>query len=316
MKWLFTNAVTGTFTDRETITNSKLTANGTITLTKLQKKAGTQSLNFQTHTGLSHELSNVTKFGTTDFTIEMWLRPSTNPQSGIKYLFDTRTQSATLTQSPVIYLENNSIKYWINGSDQISGAHNMAQDQWSHVAVTRTTGITKIFVNGTQVGGDYSDTNTYVERPFRMMAGWDGTNTFQGHVDNFIIHNESLYSGTFTPGTTYPTNTQNVLFGMDMEQDIIVSTEESFATYTGQTNSAATAKKVNYDTKEIIIEDIDLSRDEHRKCADMLELNLDWISETAVGKMAAKYPDFVSLAILRPVIKELTSVFAIPKSIS
>ena len=92
LKWLFTNAVTGTFTDREIITNSKLTANGTITLTKLQKKAGTQSLNFQTHTGLSHELSNVTKFGTTDFTIEMWLRPSTNPQSGIKYLFDTRTQ--------------------------------------------------------------------------------------------------------------------------------------------------------------------------------------------------------------------------------
>ena len=293
LKWLFTNAVTGTFTDREIITNSKLTANGTITLTKLQKKAGTQSLNFQTHTGLVHELSNVTKFGTADFTIEMWLRPSTNPQSGIKYLFDTRTQSATLTQSPVIYLENNSIKYWLNGTDHISGAHNMAQDQWSHVAVTRTTGITKIFVNGTQVGGDYSDTNTYVERPFRMMAGWDGTNTFQGHVDNFIIHNESLYSGTFTPGTTYPTNTANVLFGMDMEQDIIVSTEESFAVYTGQTNSAATAKKVNYDTKEIIIEDIDLSRDEHRKCADMLELNLDWIAETAVGKMAAKYPDFV-----------------------
>ena len=293
LKWLFTNSVTGSFQDREYITNSKLTPNGAIALTKLQKKAGTQSLNFGTHTGLSHDLSSVTKLGGSDFTIEMWLRPTTNPQSGTKFLYDTRTQSATLVNSPVIYLENNSIKYWLNGSDQISGAHNMVADQWHHVAVTRTTGITKIFVNGTQTGGDYSDTNVYVERPFRLMAAWDGTNTYQGYVDNFMIHNESLYSGTFTPGTTYPTNTANLLFGMDNESPIIVSTEEAFGIYTGQTNSAATAKKINYETKEVIVEDIDLSRDEHRKCADMLELNLDWISETAVGKMAEKYPDFV-----------------------
>jgi len=293
LKWVFTNSITGTFTDREWITNSKLTANGTIGLTKLEKKTGTQSLHFQTHTGLTHALSDVNNFGTADFTIEMWIRPSTNPQTGIKYLYDSRTQIATLTGSPVLYLENNSIKFWLNGTDQISGAHNMTVDTWHHVAVSRTTGITKVWVDGAQVGGDYSDSNNYLERPFRIAAGWDGTNTFQGHIDNLLIHKESLYSATFTPGSTYPTNTANVSFGMSMETPIIVSTEESYAKFTGQTNSAATAKKVNYDDREITIEDIDLARDEHRKCADMLELNLDWISETAVGLMAAKYPDFV-----------------------
>ena len=80
---------------------------------------------------------------------------------------------------------------------------------------------------------------------------------------------------------------------MSNEHPIIMSDKDVYATFTGTTNSAAAAKKVNYATKEIIVEDVQLSRDEHRKAADMLELNRAWIAETAVNKMKAKYPDLL-----------------------
>ncbi|BCU96858.1 MAG: hypothetical protein CM15mV13_3210 [uncultured marine virus] len=42
-------------------------------------------------------------------------------------------------------------------------------------------------------------------------------------------------------------------------------------------------------------EEVDLSRQVERDCADIIETNKFWIAEEAVGRMKAKYPDFVIL---------------------
>ena len=293
LKWLFTNAITGVLQDREYISNTKLTATNA-TQTILEYKSGTKSLKINAGGYLSHPLSDVNKFGTDDFTIEMWIKPTT--LSGLQYLWDTRTSGPSENGSPVLYLNGSSINWWYNGSDQITGAHNMGTTGWHHVAVTRTTNITKVWVDGTQVGGDYTDNNPYLERAFKIGADEAGSNNFVGHIDNVIFKKGvSDYSATFTPGFTYPSGTglNDVSFGLSFELPIIMSTQERLATYTGQTNSSATAKKIDYDEKTIIVEDINLARDEYRKCADTIELNLDWIAETAVGLMKEKYPDFV-----------------------
>jgi len=292
LRWLYTNSISGVFTNREYITNTRISVNGDVAITSLQKIAGTNSLRFQSGGNLSHPLSDVVKFEQDDFTIEAWIRPDS--LTGIQYIFDTRADNSSLPGSPVLYLDGNSIRFWVNGSDRISGAHGMTIDNWHHVALTRTTNITKLFVNGTQIGSDYSDSNSYLERPFRIFAGWNGADTLSGHLDNFIIKKgESDYSANFTPGTTFPTDNQNISFALNAEQPIIMSTEEVYGVYTGQTNSSTTAKSVNYDERKVIVEDINLSRDEHRECAKILELNLDWIAETTVGLMKEKYPDFI-----------------------
>jgi hypothetical protein len=224
----------------------------------------------------------------------MWIKPTT--LTGLQYLWDTRTSGPSENGSPVLYLNGGTINWWYNGSDQITGAHNMTTTDWHHIAVTRTTNITKVWVDGTQVGGDYTDNNAYLERAFKIGANEAGTDNFVGHIDNFIFKkNVSDYSAAFTPGFTYPTGAglNDVSFGLSFELPIIMSTQDRLATYTGQTNSSTTAKKIDYDEKTIIVEDINLSRDEYRKCADTIELNLDWIAETAVGLMKEKYPDFV-----------------------
>lgn len=291
LKWLFTNSITGTLQDREYITNSQLSATNAV-LTSLQKKSGTKSLRIDAGGYLSHPLSEITKLGTADFTIEMWIRPTT--VTGLQYLWDTRTSGPTETGSPVLYLNGATISWYYNGSDQITGAHNMTIDTWHHVAVTRTTNITKVWVNGTQVGGDYTDNNNYLEREFKIGADEAGANNFVGHLDNIIIKSGvSDYTQTFTPTFTYPTNNNNIKFGMSMELPLIISNEDRYGIYTGQTNSSTTAKSIDYDQKTITVEDINLARDEHRKCADLIELNFDWIAEVAVGLMKEKYPDFV-----------------------
>lgn len=291
LKWLYTTAVTGTFQDREYITNTKLTATNAV-LTGLIKKSGTKSLRFDAGGYLSHELSNVAKFETGDFTMEMWIRPTT--LSGLQYLWDTRTSGAAEVGSPVLYLNGSNINWYLNGSDQISGAHNMGTNAWHHVAISRTTNITKLWVNGTQVGGDFTDNTNYLERAFKLGADLTGANGFVGWFDNIIFKKGvSDYTATFTPGSTYPTSTNNITFGMSMELPLIISDQERFGIYTGQTNSSTTAKSIDYDEKQMIIEDIDLGRDEYRKCAEIIELNYDWISEVAIGLMKERYSDFL-----------------------
>ncbi|UNH61325.1 baseplate wedge initiator [Synechococcus phage S-SZBM1] len=292
LKWLYTNSISGLFNNREIITNTKISVNGDVTLTGLEKVAGTKSLRFQSGGNLSYPLSDVVKFAQDDFTIECWIRPDS--VSGTQFIFDTRADNANLPGSPVLYLNNLTIAFWVNGSDRISAAHNMTAGTWNHIALTRTTNVTKLFVNGTQVGTDYSDNNNYLERPFRVFGGWNGADTLAGHLDNFIIKKGvSEYSTNFTPGTTFPVDNSDISFALNGELPIIMSTEEVYALYSGQTNSSTTAKNVDYDEKKIIVEEINLARDEHRECAKILELNLDWIAETAVGLMKEKYPDFV-----------------------
>ena len=292
LRWIYTNSISGVFTNREYITNTRISINGDVAITSLQKISENSSLRFQSGGNLSYPLSDKIKFEQGDFTIESWIRP--NAISGIQYIFDTRADNSNLSGSPVVYLDGNSIRFWVNGSDRISGAHGMVASTWHHFALTRTTNITKLFVDGVQIGTDYSDTNNYLERPFRIFSGWNGSDTLAGHLDNLIIKvGESDYSGNFTPTTTFPQDNQNISFAINAEQPIIMSTEEVYAVYTGQTNSSTTAKSVNYDERKIIVEDINLARDDHRECAKILELNLDWIAETAVGLMKEKYPDFV-----------------------
>jgi len=291
LKWLYTNSVTGTFQDREILSNTKLTSSNAV-LTGLIKKSGSKSLRLDAGGYLSHELSEVQKFGTDDFTIEMWIRPTT--LSGLQYLWDTRTSGAAEVGSPVLYLNGSNISWYLNGSDQISGAHNLGTDAWHHIAVSRTTNITKLWVNGTQVGGDFTDNTNYLERAFKIGADLTNANGFVGWIDNIIIKKGvSDYTATFTPGSTYPTTTNDISFGMSMELPLIMSDQERYGVYTGQTNSSATAKSIDFDNKQFIIEDINLARDEHRKCADLIELNYDWIAQVAIGLMKEKYSDFL-----------------------
>lgn len=100
-------------------------------------------------------------------------------------------------------------------------------DKYYHFAVDRDTAVTRVFLNGTQLGVDIADANTYFNSTasFGLGAEYTGANAlvtataFDGFVDEFrLTVGLSRYSADFTP-TTVP-------FGRDVGGDANIANVE------------------------------------------------------------------------------------------
>jgi hypothetical protein len=146
-------------------------------------------------------------FGTGDFTIEAWVRP-TNFTSG-PIIVDFRTGDPQIC--PTLYISTGGVVlYYTNGATRITGS-TLSINTWYHIALCRSSASTKLFVNGTQVGSTYSDTNNYVEKPAYISAYGGGTTfgNLNGYIDEFRISNSARYTANFTSSTTPFVNDAN-----------------------------------------------------------------------------------------------------------
>ena len=142
------------------------------------------------------------QFGTGNFTIECWFN-GVSVAGGV--LFDFRPLSINGAY-PCLYLLSGTIKYYVNTADQISGG-SLSTSTWYHIAVCRSGSSTKLFVNGTQVGSTYTDTNNYGASSICAIGATshhlDGTNPLYGYLDDFrITRGVARYTANFTPPTT------------------------------------------------------------------------------------------------------------------
>jgi len=293
LKWLFAGNITGTFTIGEYITNSRLTNQNSVTQSVITKKtelSGTKSIAFPATGYLNMPESNDFAFGTGEFTIQGWIRvPNV---VGLKTLFDLRRVSTTGLR---FVLDGTTLRAY-NGTSQLVSGGTLAADTWYHIALIRSSAVTRIYLDGTQVGSDAADTNDYGYAPLYIGADFNGSNSFQGWMDNVVVKKGTAdYSSAFTAPTqiNYANQNNDIVFGLDGEGPFILSTTETYATLTGQKTSSATVKKVDYTATSLIIKDVDLGRAVYKNLADIVELNDEWIAEEAVGRMKAKFPDFI-----------------------
>ena len=137
------------------ITNSKLTY-ANVSQDKLTFKTDSGSLRF-TGSGsyASFPSSNAVLFGdgadaaNGDYTIELWIRPAS--VTGTQRLVDFRESSSDAKLG--ILMSGSSLRLSIGASDVITvnSAINTVNN-WYHIAVSRSTSVTKLFVNGQQMG--------------------------------------------------------------------------------------------------------------------------------------------------------------------
>lgn len=148
-------------------------------------------------------------FGTSDFTVEYWIRPTT--QSGYDIHWDLRG-TPTSNLSPIVYTLNGTLYVDVGASTVITGSA-LSNNTWYHIALARSGSSTKLFVNGTQVGSTYTDSNNYVSAAtlyigeLYSLAG----NGVVGNMDEFRISNSARYTTTFTPSTSPFVNDANTL---------------------------------------------------------------------------------------------------------
>ena len=152
---------------------------------------------------VTESTSNVT-IGTNDFTAEVWYYPTATLAASKKIIstgtgsnnFAIETQSSGLTLSITDY------------ATTVFGTANTAltQDEWNHIAVVRSSGTMKMYINGTEVASFSNSTNftgTIVQ------GGWDGTVGYM--KDLRLVVGTAVYTSAFTPPTeplTAITNTK------------------------------------------------------------------------------------------------------------
>jgi len=147
-------------------------------------------------------------FATGDFTIEFWIYTNS---SGTYTVYDSRALGAN-DLSPTLYLNSNAITFFTNGSDRINGG-TLTNATWNHIALVRVGTVTKLYLNGTQTGSSYTDTNNYINTSGRPFIGGGsvvvGQNPLNGYLTNVrVVKGVGVYTGTFTPSSTPLTATQ------------------------------------------------------------------------------------------------------------
>jgi len=170
-----------------------------------QAKFGSSSLKFN---GTSDYLSTSETlpfvFGSGDWTIETWVYFSDVTSS--RNIYESR--ASTEANRPVIYVWLGTIRYF-NGSTDAITSSTVSTGQWYHLAVCKSSGSTRMFLNGTQTGSTYTDSLTYGVGAGRPLIGTytSSSGFFSGYLDEFrITKGYARYTANFTPPTApFPT---------------------------------------------------------------------------------------------------------------
>jgi hypothetical protein len=130
------------------------------------------------------------KLGTGDWTFEFWLRLPNTTQSAI-WLINWNTD-------PRLNLDNATLSWMTAGTARVTTGSVLTANTWQHIAVVKYSGNTKIYVDGTQSGGTYSDSNSYTATDMDAI----GYHPFTGYIDDFrLTKGYARYTSNFTAPT-------------------------------------------------------------------------------------------------------------------
>lgn len=152
--------------------------------------------------------------GTGDFTIESWLYVRnivTGQNTTLWGAYDSSIGLQTEMQ------QNGTLQFRANANVVITATETLKEGDWNHIALTRTSGVTKMFLNGKQTGSDYTDTNNYTFSLNRVMrVGSLSSSTSRFNVSDFrVIKGSSLYSANFSVPTTPLTSVSDTVLLMN-----------------------------------------------------------------------------------------------------
>jgi hypothetical protein len=184
-----------------TAKNNFLTGS-TATISTTQAKFGSGSMYFDTTINASvrndTNSSGAVTFGTGDFTVECWFYPTTNTGS-----FTTLITSRTVTITNSFWLGMSGLTpIYYRDAAVINSGSAVTLNNWHHIALCRSAGTSRLFVDGVSVGTPVSDTTNFTDVGIRL--GYDISQSafgFSGYIDDVRISKYARYptNSTFTP---------------------------------------------------------------------------------------------------------------------
>ncbi len=137
------------------------------------------------------------QFGTSDYTIEWWMKTSSSSEGYIMYNADTSTglRISLLSNGKIHIDEQVSNAAGVIDSDSTT----VNDGSWHHIALVRHSGGRRLFVDGTQASSDStSPRNFNNSNTFRIGRRESGT-YYSGYLAEIRISTTPRYSSNFTP---------------------------------------------------------------------------------------------------------------------
>ncbi len=171
---------------------------GSALLSSATKKYASAVLSFSGSKYARFTTPSSMALGSGNFTLEFWFNPTTNGS----YLIDFSINSTNGT-APQIYFNGSGYSWWVNTGDRIVSSV-PATGVWHHLAVCRSSGTTRMFLNGVQTGSNYTDGTNYTVNTYGYLGRpAAGGGSFNGFIEGVrITPGVARYTGTFTPPAT------------------------------------------------------------------------------------------------------------------
>lgn len=186
-----------TFTDEK---RHAVTVYGNAQISTEQSKFGVASALFDgAGDYLSIASSTDFNYGTGDFTIEFWMLAQTLPAAGVyAIIFDSREAAGGTQIALCLYGTTGMILYTAGGTRITTSS--LSVGSLYHVALSRHSSTTRLFINGSRSGEIYGDTNNYVTAPLKIGCGYSVADYFNGYIDDLrITKGVARYIHDFTP---------------------------------------------------------------------------------------------------------------------
>ena len=190
---------------------NNLTLYGNAKISTGQAKFGDTSLLLD-GTGDAAQIATTTNsfaFGTGDYTVEMWLYLTAVNEND--QIFDMRTADSSV--NPGSYLDSSARpNLYISGGVRLTSNTAISANTWTHFAICRASGTTRIFQAGQVTGTLNSDTYNIVAGKLMLGARYNsaGTNNGQGYWEDVRVSKMARYTSNFTaPTAAFPDKGQD-----------------------------------------------------------------------------------------------------------
>lgn len=218
-----------------------ITNSSNVQLNTSQRITGTQSLYFDGSNNqyLSVPYGEQFNFGSEDFTIETWIK------------IDAFVQDLTVFGQFFgisLFLNNGAIALYYGGSanTQLTPNNTIKTGKWTHLALTKTSGLIKIYIDG------YSSGQAYLPGVLRpgtgdmYVGGYVSRNAFKGYIDDLrVTKGICRYKENFVPLHQNRTSDESVVKHWKYEKLF----------FTAPSNSSRISF-VNSGTETVLVDDI------------------------------------------------------------
>ena len=180
---------------------NNLTLAGNAKLSTGQAKFGNTSMVFDgTGDYFTLPSSSFKPFGTGDFTIECFARFDAINGKGLFQLGASYLPSAVTGPAVFASIATNNPWRIYYGTSEADASVSPSADTWYHVAYVRSSGVTKLYVDGTSVISQ-NDTTNYTNTFFVIGGGYSSSFLMDGYIDEFRISHMARYTSNFTAPT-------------------------------------------------------------------------------------------------------------------